>query len=528
MSGLRRSKRLLGKEEEDGFDIDLELSDRAKEEIQKIVDDENNNPVTDEQWILFFCEYLLYIENNISLCLSKIPELQYVSINDLINADLNEGGFDKAFDIPSDIQFNIQLYYALFTQIRDRKNEIVDCRRLNLLLSYVGSAVILIGEQYNKISSSHLTNFLRKIVVILELSVFQQVFLLYMTGDSTGNTHRVDFEHHHDFLTHRWYIGIWIRKQEFLGVLTRKGKHPRKKYDNGLRLFVRNFLNRIILYMRKYCSNYPLGHIKPYEHSCNIKKVERDPLPYKAVPQVSTRMEYYYISRADWDYIPNFLLPASAEEESLSSNKEKKHPSEWNNKPDQWWIDRIEDKKGLLGGFTWWESGTDVNEFEKRLKYTKELAKWLAINGTLPEQYEEHSKLWDADFEEAGAKPVKYAKVSTSAKVAKLAKFGGISAMKQKKSSSKKEFKILSDKYITLDPQTNEVLKNILDMMQYFKFTNATCARTSDERIFNDNIYTNKLNSSVILYNTDKKIIRKAVKKTLPPSKKRVERAVTR
>ena len=511
----RRSARLLAKEE---FDIgDLELSDAAKREKKKIQDDEEKFPIDDEDWVVFFCEYFEYIENNIGVCLSKIPELSNVTIGKLYNVGIDGGGFDNAFDNYGDTNFNIGLYYSLFTQFRDGTNKINDCTKINLLLSYVGKAVLRMAGQNNSKSANDLIAFFRKIVVILELSVFQEVFLHYMTGDSTGHAHSIDFTYHNK-ATHNWYIGIWLRKQEYLGVVTSNGKNYRIKYDSGLRKFVRNFLNRLITYMRTHHSNYPLGYEKPYNYSGNIKKVLREPLPYNGLYKYNTPLHYYYISKDDWDYMPNFLLPDDARWTSFAKNF--KHPSKWHNPPPQWWIDRIEDKYGLLQGFAWWKSGTDVEEdFEKRLKGTKNLAKWLAINGTLPQQYEEHSRLWDADnedFEEAG---MKFGGMS-----------GGISKTPSKR--TKKIFKIIPDKDIALDPKINKELKYRLK--QYFDFNKASCANTNANTKCDliDDTYTNKLNSSIILYCTAKKITQKAAtsipKKTSPPSKMRAARAATR
>ena len=541
MSGVRKSKRLLDK---DVFDLgNLELSAAAKREEKKIKDDEAKFPITDEQWVVFFYEYFNFIENNIGECLSEIPALHNVSISDLYKVGIDGGGFDNAFD-NGDTNFNIGLYYSLLTQFRDGTNKINGCHKINLLLSYVGKALLRMAGIYNSKSANDLIAFFRKIVVILELSVFQEVFLYYMTGDSTGHKHTIDFKHRHNEATHKWYIGIWLRKQEYLGVVTSKGKNFRIKYDNGLRLFVRNYLNRVITYMRTYSSNYPLGYEKPYDYSANIKRVLRDPLPYKGEYKFNERMHYYYISKDDWDCIPNFLLPEDAKWISFAKNF--KHPSKWRNPPEQWWIDRIEDEEGLLGGFAWWKSGTDVEEeFKKKLTGTKNLAKWLAINGTLPEQYELHSKLWDADnkdFEEAGAKPAKYAKVSTSAKVAKSAKSakgGGTSMTKQKDASlppsdkTKKIFKIVPDKDIALDPQIKKKLKRRLELYLelYFDYNADICTNSNAEYDLIDDVYTNKLNRTILYLTAEKKPHKAATsipKKPLSPSKMRVARAATR
>ena len=513
MSGARRrSARLLAKDE---FDLPVDLSEEALKEEAKIKSDLLKFPIDDEDWVVFFCEYFEYIEKNIGVCLSKIPALRNVTMGDLNKAGIEGGGFDIEFDIYGNTNYNIGLYYSLFSQFRDGTNKILSCDKINLLLSYVGKAVLRMADEYNKTSANELIAFLRKIVVIIELSVFKEVFLHYMTGDSTGHKHSIDFNYHNK-TTHGWYIGIWLRKQEYLGIVTSSGKKSRIKYDNGLRLFVRNFLNRVITYMRKYTSNYPLKHEKPYNYSDDIRKVLKYPLPYNGEYQFNTPIHYYYISRKDWDCIPNFLLPEEARWVSFAKNF--KHPSLWKNRPPQWWIKRIEDKKGLLNGYAWWKSGTDEEERnQKELVGTKNLAKWLAINGTLEEQYDVHAGLWDADnedFEEAGMK------------------FGGMS--KNPKKKTKKTFKIIPDKDITLDPKINKELKYRL--MLYFKYNADNCTNTNAKPDLIDNIYTNKLNSSLILddfsaMDLPKRKVAKAAKaatyipKLVPSSKMRTAHA---
>jgi hypothetical protein len=498
----RRSARLLAKEE---YDLPIDLTDTAIKEIEKIKADELKFPIEDEDWVVFFCEYFEYIENNISVCLSKIPALHHVTMGALNKAGLEGGGFDSEFDNYANTNYNIGLYYSLFTQFRDGTNKIIGCDKINLLLSYVGKAVLRMAGRHNSISANDLIAFFRKIVVILELSVFQEVFLHYMTGDSTGHKHSIDFNYHNK-TTHGWYIGIWLRKQEFLGVVTSNGKNFRKKYDTGLRLFVRNYLHRLIVYMRTFGDNYPLKHEKPYNYSGDIKKATKYPLPHNGLYKYNTPLHYYYMSRDDWDCIPNFLLPDDAKWTSFAKNF--KHPSKWTNPPPQWWIDRIEDKKGLLDGYAWWKSGTDEEEYyQKKLVGTKNLAKWLAINGTLEEQYEDHANLWDADnedFEEAG---MNFGGMS-----------GGISKTPSKR--TKKIFKIIRDKDIALDPKINKELKYRLNL--YFDFNNASCSNTNAKCDLIDNIYTNKLNSSIILYFNAKKIIQDTPKKKVVKAAKAV------
>ena len=510
---VRRSSRIAGlvdkkikeviekkKKGEDGYTLSTTLSQQSKNLIAKNIEDEIKFPINSQDWIIFFCEYFDYIEKNITVCLSKIPGLTHLKLYDLYKADISSGGFDIEFDKYNKLNYNIGLYEELFKQFRDGTNKINNCERLNLLLSYIGEAVLRIANRRNSTSANNLIEFYRKLVVILELSVYPEVFLHYMTGDSTGQTHKVDFTYH-DKSTHQWYIGIWIRKQEYLGVISSNGKNYWKKYDSGLRLFVRNFISRLITYMRTYSLTYPLGYEMPYNYSADVKKREITPLPYDGVYKYSAPPDNYYISRDDWDNIPNFLLPDDAEWTSFAKNF--KHPSKWNNPPPQWWIDRTLE---LLQGFAWWKSGTSEEEhYKKQLTGTKNLAKWLSLNCILPQQYESYEMTWEAeneDFEEAG-----------------MSYGGGKTRTTYFKKINKKSFKIIPDKDIALDPIIIKELKYKLN--EYFKL-NIVKSKDKKEGHLRDNTYIDNLNNSII-YNVQNSKI-KMLESEPEPLKKQLKK----
>jgi hypothetical protein len=476
----RRSSRIANiKIKKEEFTLSTDLSKKSKILIKKNIDQELKFPINNQEWIIFFCEYFDYIEKNMSVCLSKIPGLTHLKVNDLNKADLSSGGFDNEFDDYNKLNYNIGLYEELFKQFRDGTNKINNCAKLNLLLSYIGEAVLRIANIRNSTSPNDLIEFYRKIVAILELSVYQEVFLHYMTGDSTGQTNTIDFTYHHNKSTHLWYNGIWIRKQEYLGVLSGNGRNHWKKYDTGLRLFIRNYIGRLITYMRTYNLNYPLGYELPYNYSIDVKKRIRNPLPYNGVYQFSAPPENYYISREDWNHIPNFLLPHDAALYSFEKNF--KHPSKWNYPPPQWWIDRT---LHLLQGFDWWNSGTDEEErYKKQLEGTKHLAKWFALNCILPQQYESYEIGWEADnedFEEAGMS------------------YGGASNIKTKylKQINNNLFKIIPDKDITLDPIISKELKYKLS--EYFKLNIVKSKDKQVEGYLRDYTFIDNLNNSII------------------------------
>jgi hypothetical protein len=503
------------KKGEDGYTLSTTLSQQSRNLIAKNIEDEIKFPINSQDWIIFFCEYFDYIEKNIGVCLSKIPGLAHLKVSDLEKANLSSGGFDDEFNNSSKLNYNIGLYEELFKQFRDGTNKINNCARINLLLSYIGEAVLRIANRRNSTSAGDLIEFYRKLVVILELSVYPQIFLHYMTGDSTGQTHQIDFTYH-DKSTHLWYIGIWLRKQEYLGVVSSNGKNSWKKYDSGLRLFIRNFLNRLITYMRTYNLNYPLGYELPYAYSADAKKRAINPLPFDGVYKYSAPPDNYYISKDDWDYIPNFLLPEDAAWTSFAKNF--KHPSKWNNPPPQWWIDRTLE---LLNGFAWWKSGTDEEEYyKKQLSGTKNLAKWFALNCIIDKQYDSYEMTWEADnedFEEAGMS------------------YGG--GLKKRtmyfKQKNKKSFKIIPDKDIALDPIIIKELKYKLN--EYFKLNIVKSKDKKVEGHLRDNTFIDNLNNSII-YNvqnneikmTESKSLKKKVRVFTPnPSSSYASRAAT-
>lgn len=438
--------------------LSTELTDKQKQRIARNRDEELKFPINSQDWIIFFCEYFDYIGKNMGVCLKKVSGLSHFSVSDFYKVGIEAGGFDNEFDNQDTLNFNIGLYDALFKQFKDGTNKINNCARLNLLLSYIGDAVLRMADYHKSTSINSLIEFYRRIATILELAVYPEIFMQYMTGDSTGNTTQIDFSYH-DKATHSWYIGIWLRKQEFLGVISGNGINYLKKYDEGLRLFIRNYIRRLIAYMRIYSKNYPLGYEQPYNYSSDVKKVLTFPLPYDGVYKFAKPADNYYISRDDWDYIPNILLPSEAVWESFF--KKYRDPKEWNNPPPKWWIDRT---VSMLDGFEWWEmNAAAVQRRSDNLEGTKKLTKWLALNSILPEQIESYDELWEVENEdedeEAGMDYHGGTKSPNKGK--KKAEYFNSGKVLNKK------FKILPDKVITLD---NIIYKELNDkVMNYFK-----------------------------------------------------------
>jgi hypothetical protein len=496
----RRSSRLQNKANREAMELDKEIDNNLenlsteltytqKRKIAKMAEDELKFSINDEEWVVFFCEYFEYIGKNMSICLKKIPGVSH-KVSDFYNINLESGGFDNEFDNHDTINFNIGLYDALFKQFKDGTNKINNCKKLNLLLSYIGDAVLRMADYHKRTSINSLIEFYRKIATILEISVYPEIFMHYMTGDSKGNVNEIDFTYHNK-ATHLWYIGIWLRKQEFLGVISGNGMNYLKKYDEGLRLFIRNYIRRLISYMRIYNKNYPLGYEKPYNYSSDVKEIIRFPLPYDGIYQYAKSKENYYISRSDWDNIPNILLPSEAVWESFF--KKYKEPKEWNNPPPKWWIDRT---VSMLDGFEWWQMNpAAIQRRSDNLQGTKQLTKWLALNSILPEQIDSYNELWEIENEdfEAGMN------------------FGGSNSQdnlnkgKKKKAeyfnSGKvlnKKFKILPDKLISLD---NIIHKELNDkFINYFKLNieYKKDNRQNIEGYLRNNTYIDNLNSTII------------------------------
>ena len=473
-----------------GFDLLTKPAPKTLKIEKKNTTEEKNFPINDARWVQFFCEYIQYIENNIGECLSKIPGHAPLKVCDLSKTDLTSGGFDKDLDMDITLDYNIGLYELLFTQFKDGTNKINSCTKLNLLLKYVGEAVLTIAQQHKNISIDELKEFYRKIAVILELAVYPEVFLHYMARDSKGVNNNVNFKVHNR-KTHAWYNGIWIRKQEYLGVVSKsEGRDYLKKIDTGLRGFVRNYIRRIIIYMRVNNTSYPLGYELPYNWSNDPQiTINNPPLPKDGVYKFNNPKEDYHICRDDWKYIPDFLLPKNGEG-ACSLRKEYIDPSRWNKPPPEWWIKRTME----LLGFAWWDyKGTDIDKYidEFRIKLagpeeiveemkaklvegkvklvrvrvkivgTKALAKWKKLNCILEENYYFYETLWEEEFKTAGIPP-------EDSSGEEMEGGGGFGYKQVSKFSSKKSpFNFEFNKRFALEPKIRKDL--IMKFNEYLK-----------------------------------------------------------
>jgi hypothetical protein len=508
-AGLRRSGRVADmnmaqaargnrQQRDDGYKLSTELSKKSKDLIAKNESDYATYPIDNEDWIVFFCDFFDYIQKNIDPCLSKIKGLQHVTIDDLYKVDLSGGGFDSDFDDFSNFNYNIGLYEALFTQFRDGTNKINNCARLNQLLSYIGAAVLRMAGHYNKTSANALVEFYRKIATILEIAVYPEVFLHYMTGDSTGNTHRVDLNYHGQAKKNH-YIGIWLRKQEFLGVVESGGRNYWKKYDMGLRLFVRNYIRRLITYMRTYNASYPLGYELPYNYNADPKKAAKNALPFDGVYKYSEPPDNYYISREDWDFIPNIFLPDNCPWNS--ADKDYKDPKDWHHPPPKWWVDRTIE---FFDDTEWWlVKDSVVESISTKVRGTVKHKKWMAINCILPQQYESYSETWDVEYEDE--------------KDEEYSGYGGISKVHRKTKAHNdrvgrhQSFKIIPDKDRAVRPIIHSELRSKL--REYFKLNvvvvkSSKASKASANGVqshLRDDVYIDNLCNYSMLYNSSHK-----------------------
>jgi len=498
--------RRTGRAPAEGYKLSTDLTKKSQNLIAMSEKEYSDYPINSEDWIVFFCDYFDYIQNNIDPCLSKIKGLSHLTIADLYKVDLSGGGFDSEFDNFDKLNYNIGLYEALFTQFKDGTNKINNCVRLNLLLSYIGAAVNRMAGHYNKTSANALIEFYRKIATIIEIGVYPEVFLHYMTGDSTGQMHAVDLNYHGQAKM-AFYTGIWVRKQEFLGVITSEGKNYWRKLDNGLRLFTRNYMRRLITYMRSYNATYPLGYELPYNYSADPTKIVKTPLPLKGVYQYSAPPDNYYISRDDWNYIPNIFLPDNCAWNSR--DKDYIDPTRWNHPPPPWWIERTVE---LFEETEWWHVKDSVVEaISTRLRGTVRHKKWMAINCILPQQYDSYNELWDVEYEdeqddsemyegdegyeEAGHRGYGGGHKGGISKMNTKAKTGvaGVAAL------AKLEFKIIQDKDRKIHPDICSELK--YKLREYFRLNVVVVKSKSSQSHLRDDTYIDNLCNYSMLYN---------------------------
>ena len=483
----------------DGYKLSTDLTKKSQNLIARNAQEYIDYPINSEDWIVFFCDYFDYIQNNIDPCLSKIKGLSHLTIGDLYKVDLSGGGFDSEFDNFEKVNYNIGLYEALFTQFKDGTNKINNCVRLNLLLSYIGAAVQRMAGHYNKTSANALIEFYRKIATILEIAVYPEVFLHYMTGDSTGHTHTIDLNYHGQ-AKEAFYTGIWVRKQEFLGVVTSEGKNYWRKLDNGMRLFVRNYIRRLITYMRSYNATYPLDYEVPYNYSADPAKVARYPLPVEGAYKYSAPPENYYISRDDWNFIPNIFLPDNCAWNSR--DKDYIDPTRWNHPPPLWWIERTVE---LFEETEWWRVKDSVVEaISTRLRGTVRHKKWMAINCILPQQYESYNDIWDVEYEDErdeGEIDEGDEEYEETGHRGYGGYSGGISKMntKAKGRLAPVAFKIIQDKDRMIHPDICSELK--YKLREYFKLNVVVVKSKSAESHLRDDTYIDNLCNYSMLYN---------------------------
>jgi hypothetical protein len=359
----------------DGYDLSTKPSQEMLDRSKAIKDEEEKYPIVDEEWILFFCEYFQYIDDNIDDCLKLLPD--NAPLKALLSKSQTlpflEGGYDNELKNDEHLDNNIGYYNLLFTQFKEGTNKLKDCPKINLLLMYIGAAILRLAK--NKESSiDNLINFYRRIAVILELAVYPEVFLFR-------------------FQDHNTAPGIWIRKQEYFGVIPiGERRDYYKRFDAGLRGFVRNYIRRLIIYMRVKQTFYPLAYENPYIWSQNpIIALQNLPLPIGGVYKYNEPEDDYHISSHDWKYIPDFLLQNDV---LHSEEKDYIDPKEWNKPPPDWWIERT---KKLLG-FSWWKKGVDVGKKGKALEGTKAIVKWKQLNGILPGNYDDIAHIWDIEY----------------------------------------------------------------------------------------------------------------------------------
>ena len=363
----------------EGFDLLTKPSQEMKDRLQAIKDEEAQYPMGDNEWNMFFLEYFKYIEENIENCLKKLPN--DAPLKKLLNKSQTlsflEGGYDD----------NTSFYELLFSEFKDGTNKLNGCIKINFLLRYIGNAVLRLAE-IHKENSGDKSTFYTKIVVILELAVYPEVFLFCFEEVRKSKP--------------LWNQCVWIRKQEYFGIIPKGEKRNYDKgFDTGLTRFIRNYIRRAIIYMRiedirKETISYQFGYENPYIWNINpINALQNPPLPLNSVYIYKDPDDDYDISSDDWKHIPDFLLPNNDLPRPLQE-KNYIDPKGWNKPPPDWWIDRT---KTLLG-FIWWKKGVNIESKRKALEGTKKLEKWKKLNSILPGNYENIAHLWDYEYKE--------------------------------------------------------------------------------------------------------------------------------
>ena len=368
-------------------------------------------PIHNQEIVLvdFFEEYLNTIYLNIEEYLKAGDSGK--TVGSLSELKITNGGFDRAFQYTNEkdkdfnskkFTFNLDIYKRLFTQFAKFGNPGSDNKengmrlnggtklRLNLLISYLGKAVLRLVEKCGG-DEEQLKALYSKIVVVLELAVEPNIFLHFMKQPKNKTKYKV----------------IWERSQEYFGIY-KETWDDKKDYDAGIRKFVLNYVRRLIIYMKTYNKEYDLGYEKPYNYSSNSVEALTFPLPEDGVYKYTEYKHHFRIHPLDIDFIPDALLihynrlPATTNKRYqfkhyFDPTERDRSESNFHVIPDEKWV---EEAVKLFGG-KWWKMPPNVVEDRSTyLLSTKEQSLWTNLHMYGKEEYEEMLKTWYDEYGE--------------------------------------------------------------------------------------------------------------------------------
>lgn len=394
---------VIDKYEKEGWPLSTAIPKSLENALKK---KQKLPPIENQEIVLvdFFVDYLNTIYRNIEGYLKAGGSGK--TVDSLSKLKITNGGFDRAFQYTSDkVTFNLDIYNRLFTQFAKfgkpgSDNEESGMRlnggtklRLNLLISYLGKAVLRLVEKCEN-DEEKLKALYSKIVVVLELAVEPNIFLHFMNQSINKTKNKTK------------YKVIWERSQEYFGIY--ETWNDKKDYDAGIRKFVLNYVRRLIIYMKTYNKEYDLGYEKPYNYSSNSAEALTFPLPEDGVYKYTEHKPHFRIHPLDFDFIPDALLihynklPATTNKRYqfkhyFDPTERDRSKSNFHLIPDEVWV---KEAVTFFGG-KWWEMPPNVVEDRSTyLLSTKEQSQWTNLHMYGEEEYEAMLRTWYDEYGE--------------------------------------------------------------------------------------------------------------------------------
>ena len=399
----------IDKYEKEGWPLSTAIPKSLDSALKK---KEKLPPIHNQETVLvdFFVDYLNTIRLNIEEYLKAGDSGK--TVDSLSKLKITNGGFDRAFQYTHEkgvdfnrkkVTFNLDIYNRLFTQFAKFGNPGSDNKengmrlnggtklRLNLLISYLGKAVLRLVEKCGG-DEKQLKELYSKIVVVLELAVEPNIFLHFMKQAKNKTKYKV----------------IRERSQEYFGIYKKETWDDKKDYDAGIRKFVLNYVRRLIIYMKTYDKEYDLGYEKPYNYSSNSAEALTFPLPEDGVYKYAEYKPHFRIHPLDFDFIPDALLIHYNKLPATTNKRYQfKHyfdPTESDRSKSAFYVipdkDWVKEAVELFGG-EWWKMPPNVVEARSTyLLSTKEQSQWTNLHMYDKEEYDEMLKTWYDEYGE--------------------------------------------------------------------------------------------------------------------------------